>query len=97
MVQIFKCFEHVQVCEIKNLRKIWPHVCVASYTVCDGSVKVSEAYRTEFHHTNSKGISEITGFFRTQQLFIYYSVPYIAVNAVAMYHCHDREGIMRHG
>ena len=86
-----------KVCEIKNLRKFFPHVCVASYTVCDGSVPVSEAYRTEFHHTNSEGISEIIGFFRTQQLFIYYGVPYIAVNAVAAYHRHDHEGIMRHG
>ena len=97
MVQIFTCFEHVQSLRNEEPAKLFPHICVASYTVCDGSVPVFEAYRTEFHHTNCEGISEITGFFRTRQLFIYYGVPYIAVNVVAAYDRHDREGIMRHG
>ena len=44
MVQIFVCFEQVQVCESKNLQKFFPHTHVAtcSSTVCNGSVPVFE-------------------------------------------------------
>ena len=44
--------------------------------------------------TASKGISEITRFFLTRQLFVYYGVPDVAVNMVAAYHRLDGERIV---
>ena len=47
--------------------------------------------------SDKKGISKITQFVLTWQLFVYYSASDVPVNMVAAYHCHISERSMHHG